>query len=261
LGTGNVALWNAESGDLIAVVPQWWLGPVAFDQWGIGFSPDGRLLAVNSTDGVMILDVEGMRSMDRDRMIELDAEFNHALEAANGEITENVQVAEDRLKALVPIVTTLPVADAWRVEFTSDGDLLAVASPIGGTRVFETSDWQQRHELRPSWDVAISPDGRTLATLDTDGIARLWNLTDGRLTQTIPVVSRGLGVNEGALRFAPNGRHILVTDGGMLMVHTTDVAELLEIARSRVTRALTAEECDRHLQDCPSSADTSSRTR
>jgi len=251
LGHGNVALWDSESGDLIAVIPQWWLGEVGFTQWGIGFSPDGRLLAVNSTDGVVVLDVEGMRSMDRDRMIELDAEFIDAFVAADEEITEEVQAALDRLKALVPIVTTLPVADAWRVEFTSDGRLLAVASPIGGTRVFETSDWQQRFELRPSWDAAVSPDGTTLATLDTDGIARLWNLTDGELTQTIPVVSRGLGVNEGALRFAPNGRHILVTDAGMLMVHTTDVAELLEVARSRVTRALTPEECERYLQECP----------
>jgi hypothetical protein len=37
----------------------------------------------------------------------------------------------------------------------------------------------------------------------------------------------------------------------MLMVHTTDVAELLEVARSRVTRALTPEECERYLQECP----------
>jgi WD40 repeat protein len=256
LGLGNVALWNAESSDLIAVIPQWWLGPVVFDQFGIGFSPDGELLAVDSTDGVLMLDVRGMRSMDADRMIELDAELRVALDAGDNENTHEVQAATDRLTSLVPIVATLPVADAWRVEFSSDGRLLAVSSPTGGTRVFETAGWRQRHEMRPSWDVDISPDGTTLATLDTDGIARLWNLADGRLTQTIPVVSRGLGRNEGALRFAPNGRHILVTDGGRLMVHTTDVPELLDVARSRVTRALTPEECERYLQGCPSGAES-----
>lgn len=263
LGQGNVALWSAEGGSLIAVIPQWWLGEVGFAQWGIGFSPDGELLAVNSTDGVVVLDVEGLRSMNRDRMIHLDAELNRAFEAADGEITDDVETATARLEALVPIVTTLPVADAWRVEFTSDGRFVAVASPIGGTRVFETTDWQQRYELRPSWDVSLSPDGTTLATLDTDGIARLWNLADGQLTQTIPVVSRGLGFLEGALRFAPNGRHILVTDAGMLMVHTTDVAELLEVARSRVTRAFTPEECERYLERCPSDseAEVTSPTR
>lgn len=257
LGLGNVALWGAESGELIAVIPQWWLGDLGMTQFGIGFSPDGELLAVNSTDGVIVLDVEGMRSMNRDHMIGLDAEFSRALDAADGDVTdEDVRAAIDRLNALMPIVTTLPVADAWRIEFSPDGRLLAIASPIGETRVFETSDWEQRYELRPSWDAAISPDGTTLATLDTDGIARLWNLADGQLTQTIPVVSRGLGFLEGALRFAPNGRHILATDAGRLMVHTTDVGELVEIARSRVTRTLSAEECERYLQRCPADQGT-----
>jgi WD40 repeat protein len=194
--------------------------------------------------------------MDADRMIELDAELIAAFDAGGDEITDEVDAATDRLTALVPVVATLPVADAWRVEFSSDGRLVAVSSPTGGTRVFDTADWRQRHELRPSWDVDISPDGTTLATLDTDGIARLWNLADGRLTQTIPVVSRGLGPNEGALRFAPNGRHILVTDAGRLMVHTTDVPELLDVAKSRVTRALTPEECERYLQECPSGTES-----
>ena len=51
-------------------------------------------------------------------------------------------------------------------------------------------------------------------------------------------------------------RHLLVTerDGPAAYVMTADVDELLEIARSRVTRELTDEECQTylHVDACPS---------
>ena len=54
----------------------------------------------------------------------------------------------------------------------------------------------------------------------------------------------------------PAERHLLVTptDGPDVYVMTVDVDELLEIARSRVTRDLTDEECQTylHVDACPS---------
>ncbi|HEX7173051.1 MAG TPA: hypothetical protein VF365_10635 [Candidatus Limnocylindria bacterium] len=243
LSLNAVAVWDTATGQLTAVVVPRWLGQVGLDQFGIAFSEDGAFLAVSTTEGLVVFDVRGLRSMDRAQMLALDAQLVDALEAALGEQTEDVLELTASLRAMLPIVTTLPVTGAWRVEFSPSGDYLAVASPVDGTHVFETVTWRQRHTLPSSWDVDIHPDDETLAILATDGTASVWTLDGGELLQTIPVVSRGLGVNEGALRWAANGRHLLATDGGILMVHTTDVEELVQIARSRLTRELTPREC------------------
>jgi len=216
-------------------------------------------LAVASADRVFVLDVAQLLELDHDRMTELDEQLQESLAATSDEpasTSGSPHPIAVQLREMLPLVTTLPVGDVWRIEFTPDGSWVAVASPIGKTRVFKTNGWEQAYELRPSWDLDISPDGRRLATLDTDGIARVWDLTSGNLEQTIPVVNAGLGALEGSLRFAANGRHLLVTDAGSIMVHTTDVDELIEIARSRLTRDLTSEECERFLREpCPTAED------
>jgi hypothetical protein len=73
-------------------------------------------------------------------------------------------------------------------------------------------------------------------------------------------VNVGIGALEGSLRFAPNGQHVLVSDAGSVMIHTTDVDELIEIARTRLTRELSDEECQRFLPDrCGAGAEDEAR--
>ena len=48
--------------------------------------------------------------------------------------------------------------------------------------------------------------------------------------------------------FGPEGDYLLYADGGaVLRPFYFDTGELLELARNRVTRELTPEECERHL--------------
>ena len=42
--------------------------------------------------------------------------------------------------------------------------------------------------------------------------------------------------------WSPNGKRITTAAEGVVQIHTTDMNELLQIAESRVTRQLTAEE-------------------
>ena len=100
-------------------------------------------------------------------------------------------------------------------------------------------------ELRPS-----RPDGRLIASRDSTGVIRIWDLSTGEALQGIPLqeqVQNAEFIDE---------RHLFVTDsdGRDAYVMTVDVDELLEIARSRVTRELTDEECQTylHVDACPS---------
>ena len=49
------------------------------------------------------------------------------------------------------------------------------------------------------------------------------------------------------LGYSPDGQRIVTTSSdGTVQIHTTDMDELLQIAESRVTRQLTAEEKERY---------------
>jgi WD40 repeat protein len=97
--------------------------------------------------------------------------------------------------------------------------------------------------------VDVSPDGRLIASRDSTGLIRIWDLSTGEALQGIPLqeqVQNAEFIDE---------RHLFVTDsaGPDAYVMTVDVDELLETARSRVTRDLTDEECQTylHVDACP----------
>jgi len=262
--SGSVSLWETGAGELVTVIPERWFGPdVLFSGFGVEFSPDGTILALGTAVDVFLFDVAGLRELDLQTMNALDRQLQEALEGGRTDPTATSASPHPiavRLHEMLPVVARLPVGNAWRIEFAPDGSHVAVASPIDNTRVFATEGWTELHELRPSWDLDITPDGQRLATFDADGIVRLWDLRTGELQQAVPVVNVGIGALEGSLRFAPNGQHVLVSDAGSVMIHTTDVDELIEIARTRLTRELSDEECQRFLPDrCGAGAEDEAR--
>jgi WD40 repeat protein len=140
------------------------------------------------------------------------------------------------------------------------------------------------------WDLAFSPDGKRLVTVDFRGIGRLWDVStgeplieltgppsgfsvafctadrlatgsgEGTITlweaeSGLPLISLG-GHSDpiGGLACSPNGDY-LATAGfdGTVRVYAADPGRLLALARSRLTRSFTLEECQTylHVDECP----------
>jgi WD40 repeat protein len=124
------------------------------------------------------------------------------------------------------------------VAFSRDGNTALTAS-AGGVNSAAARLWDVPAEAafgKPLvqdgnlLELAISPDGRWLLTGATDGAARLWDVTSGRLIREVVRAEEG---RVSALAFSPNGRSFLTASEDR---HKANVVRLWDRPRLRVRR-------------------------
>jgi WD40 repeat protein len=144
---------------------------------------------------------------------------------------------------------------AW----SPDGSKLATASADHTAKVWEPKTGRELLTLTghqdPLYSVAWSPDGSKLATASGDHTAKVWEAKTGRELLTLHGGGYVLSVawSPDGKRLAAAGEDDSAGAAGITYVYAIGPAELLRLARSRITRSLTSRECKRYLgtEPCP----------
>jgi WD40 repeat protein/DNA-binding SARP family transcriptional activator len=183
---------------------------------GIAFSPDGTRIAASYVDGRgVVWDIRGAK----------------------------------------PLFTlTGHTGIVWTIDYDPLGKLIATASADKTVKVWDASNGKEVYTFRghssPVWRVVFSRDGTRLASGSTDQTAMVWDPTTGARLQILPGHSSGVY----GLAFSPDGTRLLTaSDDGTARVYLLKIDELMALAKSRLTRTWTLEECQQflHLDQCP----------
>jgi WD40 repeat protein len=178
------------------------------------FSPDGKQLATTSEDQTIRL---------------WDAETGQELRTFSGHTGPTTGVI-----------------------FNPEGTRLATGSFDGTAKIWDLETGQELYTLSgPSasvWGIAFSPDGKLIATGSNDLTLRLWDAMTGEELLTLPIPDLSF-----QLFFTPDQTRLVVQTLSETHVYLPQVEDLLALAKSRVSRTLTTEECQRylHVEACP----------
>ncbi len=255
-GSDGVALWNVDRQVLDVRLP---FKP-GFASEKVAFSPDGQWIAAHANDGTVSI----WKATDPTQVSQWRAHTSrlHVL-AFSPDSKMLMTGAEDHLVKLWWNWDVAPGKIRHEMHgheevvmngvFTPDGSRV-ITSDLSGAIIVWDTDAGGRLEGPPRAHKAmsfldLSRDGTRLASFSWDRTAKVWDTKSWRELATL--THRGQ-VNQGAI--SPDGMRIAtatLSDG--VRIVPLDPAEVIRLAKTRVTRALRPDECLQYLQrkDCP----------
>ncbi|BAJ26000.1 MULTISPECIES: TIR domain-containing protein [Kitasatospora] len=182
----------------------------------VAFSPDGRLLAVGSEDGsVLVCDAltgTALRTL-KDHIGRVYAVKFAGEVLATGSADGTVRLW-DQVSGECRHRLDVHPGGVWPVSLGPGGRLVATGDPNGTVTLWDTATGRPLHRLRghdaPVYTAVFSPDGTLIVTGDSGGGARLWSTATGRRRAVLP---GHLGTVY-RTAFSPDGTLVATADGG-----------------------------------------------
>jgi len=172
-------------------------------------------------------------------------------------VEESVVIAMDGSdKELFPFLSYI-LQDLW--DFSADGKRIATGGMDQTARVWDASSGKNLLTLSGHTAsvlaLAFSPDGSRLVTGGHDATARIWDIADGATAGKELLTLTGHDGWVDSVSFSADGKRISAGSfqDGTMRVYILNAEDRAMLARSRLTRAFTLEECEKYLHEmsCP----------
>jgi WD40 repeat protein len=139
------------------------------------------------------------------------------------------------------------------VAFSPDGKRLAAAGLQGIVKIWDVASGKEVFTLTshtgPVFSVIFSPDGKYIATSSGDKTARLWDAISGEEILLVRAPDELTSVS-----MSPDNSQLAVASrDGTARIYLLKIEDLMALAKERVTRSLTSDECLQylHIEVCP----------
>jgi len=262
----TLKIWDAATGKTLSTIPDIKCGYVDLAMCDLAFSSDGRLLAIGDYEGVaQIFNFQSVLDHDKDT-----SELNGLVVKAHGENIFSITFSPDGTQFATSssdgsakiwdvetgeLIHTLSGHEAWvtDISYSPDGKRLATASLDSTAWIWDvaTGEWLSTliGHYATVFRTTFSPDGNLIATASYDGTVKLWDVASSQELITLSGHTSGIA----DVAFSPDGKRLYTASvDGSIRVFLLDIEELMTLARSRLTRGFTEEECKRflHMNTC-----------
>lgn len=149
-------------------------------------------------------------------------------------------------------------AGLWAVAYSHNGQRIATASNDGTAKIWDAVNGKELFTLSGDsgsvFDVVFSPDDTRVATANGNGTVKVWVVSSasGRSAQPLTFYNPHTAPVIG-LAFSPDGKRLASVARDGTRVYALPLEDIVAIARSRMTRTLTNDECQKflHMATCP----------
>lgn len=249
---GEIFAWDAPTGQLRLNLK----GHQAIVA-GLAFSPDGKTLVSGSWDSTQkVWDIRTGQEITtfRGHTMGFGAGISFNLDgrsafsggadgfARQWDAATGIQLAEFPVEG----------REIYGLALSPDGRFLALGLHDGEIDLWDTAAHTLIQRLTGHaglvFRLAFSPNGSLLASSAFDRQAKVWDVVNGQELFTL----YGNASNVFGVAFSPDGRTLATAGGdGGLRTYTLQMQALLTLAKSRLTRSLTEEECGKFLHTTP----------